>query len=191
MNYQDLEPQDFIMKLLSSEELTPCLLIGKYVNVFKQIFDGSILRAYTLSDVDYIIEEYDGIEQVNSRYLVLEGIGSLSITGQNSLLKFIEESKLPLILLSYNDKVINTIRSRMKLVMKLWYPVKNLNFSRVKDTQKAINEKKRDGDFKGNMEIQYIADNCPRLYALRESAGDFYDYNNRRMLDLMTLSTKG
>ena len=79
----------------------------------------------------------------------------------------------------------------MKLVMKLWFPVKQLSFSRVKDAQKAINEKKRDNpDFKGNQEIQFIADNCPRLYALRESSGDIYDYNNQRMLEIMTLGTR-
>lgn len=190
MNHTEMKPEEFIGKVLSDVSMTPCLLIGRYVNEFKRIYDGYILRAYTLSDVDYIIEEYDGIESVNSEFLVLEGVGSLSMTGQNSLLKFIEESKLPIILLSYNDRVIDTIRSRMKIVAKLWYPVKNFNFSRVKDAQNALNEKKKDGEFKGNAEIQFMADNCPRLYALRESSGDLYDFNNQRMLNLMTMNAR-
>lgn len=190
MNYLELEPEDFINKLLSDDNLTPCLLVGRYVNIFKHIYDGYIQRTYSLNDVEHLIEEYEGIENVNSKFLVLEGVGNLSLTGQNSLLKFIEESKVPLILLSYNDKVINTIRSRMKIVAKLWYPVKSLSFSRVKDAQKAFNEKKRDENFKGNAEIQFIADNCPRLYALRESSGDIYDFNNQKMLNIMTVGAK-
>ena len=55
---------------------------------------------------------------VNSKFLVLDGIGFLSHVGQNSLLKFIEESKLPIIILSYGDKISPIIMSRMKIIVK-------------------------------------------------------------------------
>ena len=183
MRISELSEEDFIKLLLFNRDYCPCLLIGKYVNVFKREFKGVIERAYTLSDVRRLVEEYDGISHVNSDYLVLDGVGYLSSVGQNSLLKFIEESKLPIVLLSYTDKISHIILSRMKFVLKKWYGVKSLQFSSVGDTIKALKEKKdKDSNFN---EMQYIADNCPSLYALRQQAGDSLEYINNKMISIM------
>lgn len=189
MDYNKMEPVKFIEKVLHNYDMMPCLMIGAYVNSFKQNFDGTIERAYTLDNVRHIIEEYEGIERVNSGVLVIEGVGYLSAIGQNSLLKFIEESKLPIVLLSYSDQVIDTIRSRMKIVVKRWYPVKSLDFQRVSDAQKTMLEKKKDKDFRGANEVLFMAQNCPRLYGIKQSAGNPYDYNNDRMIGIMTYSS--
>ena len=186
MDYRTLDTKEFIQKVLDNRSMCPCLMIGKYVNDFKKIYKDVIERVYTLKDVKRVVDEYDGIESVNSGVLVLEGVGYLSDAGQNSLLKFIEESKLPLIILSYNDKVSPIIMSRMKVVVKRWYDVKNLDFLKVREAQKAINEKKRESsDFKEYQEVQLMADSCPTLYSIRMQAGDPFDYANQRMINIM------
>ena len=185
MDYNKMDMKDFINKVISTPDLCPCLMIGRYVNEFKKIFTGTIERTYSLKDVKRVVEEYEGITGVNSGVLVLEGVGYLSDAGQNSLLKFIEESKVPIIILSYNDKVSPIIHSRMKLVVKRWYEVKNLDFVRVKEAQRELREKKKDSDFKEYQEIQYMAENCPSLYSIKMQAGDPYDYSNNRMIDIM------
>ena len=188
MDYNRMPEKEFINMVLSNKNLTPCLMIGNYVNVFKQTFKGTIERAYNLDKVRVITEEYEGVSHVNSEYLVIEGIGYLSQTGQNSLLKFIEESSLPIILLSYQDKVLNTIRSRMKIVVKHWTPIKKLEYVNASEGQKALQEKKSNNpDFKGNLEIQFMADNSPDLYKMKLEAGDPYDFNNKRMIDIMSV----
>lgn len=191
MKYEDLEPRKLIELILKDRNMTPCLLIGKYVNVFKQVFTGTIVRAYSLENVRHIIEEYDGISRVNSGTLVLEGIGYLSSIGQNSLLKFIEESSLPVVLLSYNDNVINTIRSRMKITAKLWEPIKDFNYLDLMSALRAAEEKKASNeDFKGNNEIQFYADTCPKLYVLKSQAGNPYDYSNNKMLSVISAAAR-
>lgn len=191
MNYGDMEPKELVRLILKDRNLTPCLLIGKYVNVFKQVFNGTIVRAYSLENVRHIIDEYEGITNVNSGTLVLEGIGYLSQVGQNSLLKFIEESSLPIVLLSYNDNILNTIRSRMKLTMKLWEPVKDFKYLDLLGALRAAEEKKAsDANFRGNNEIQFYADSCPKLYVLKSQAGNPYDYSNNKMLSVMTAAAK-
>ena len=131
MDYNKLDMNVFIEKLLEHVEMCPCLLIGKYVTEFKKVYKDTIERVYTLDDVRNLIDSYDGVSSVNSKFLVLDGIGYLSHVGQNSLLKFIEESKLPIIILSYGDKISPIIMSRMKIIVKRWDVVKNLNFSSV------------------------------------------------------------
>lgn len=182
-----MEIKEFIEKVLTNREMCPCLMIGRYVNEFKKQYKDTIERAYTLGDVRRLVEEYDGIESVNSDVMVIEGIGYLSSVGQNSLLKFIEESKLPIILLSYNDKISPIIMSRMKIVVKRWYQIKSLKFSKVSDAIRALNDKKKDGQMKEYEEVQFMADNCPTLYSIKQQAGDPYDYSNQRMIDIMCL----
>lgn len=177
-----------VRAILKEENRCPILFIGRYVNAFKRVYKGNITRIYTLDNVRTVLQEYDGIDEIRNHFLVLEGVGNLSGIGQNSLLKFIEESKLNLILLSYNDKVLSTILSRMRTVMKSWYPVKELKFLGMATANSVLKEKKQQG-MKEYEEIQFLADNCPSLYSLKEQAGNSYDFMNRRLLDVIT--TKG
>jgi hypothetical protein len=187
MNYNKLDMNVFIEKLLEHVEMCPCLLIGKYVTEFKKVYKDTIERVYTLDDVRYLIDAYDGISNINSKFLVLDGIGYLSHVGQNSLLKFIEESKLPIIILSYGDKISPIIMSRMKIIVKRWDVVKNLNFSSVADTISYINEKNstREEKMSEFEEVQVMANMCPSLYSIKQQAGDKYGYNNSRLINIM------
>lgn len=187
MNYNKVDMNVFIEKLLEHVEMCPCLLIGKYVTEFKKVYKDTIERVYTLDDVRYLIDAYDGISNINSKFLVLDGIGYLSHVGQNSLLKFIEESKLPIIILSYGDKISPIIMSRMKIIVKRWDVVKNLNFSSVADTISYINEKNstREEKMTEFEEVQVMANMCPSLYSIKQQAGDKYGYNNSRLINIM------
>ena len=187
MDYNKLDMNVFIEKLLEHVEMCPCLLIGKYVTEFKKVYKDTIERVYTLDDVRYLIDAYDGISNINSKFLVLDGIGYLSHVGQNSLLKFIEESKLPIIILSYGDKISPIIMSRMKIIVKRWDVVKNLNFSSVADTISYINEKNstREEKMSEFEEVQVMANMCPSLYSIKQQDGDKYGYNNSRLINIM------
>lgn len=187
LDYNKLSEKDFIQMVLNNKNLTPCLMIGNYVNAFKREFDGTIEKVTNVARVRNLIDEYEGIENVNSEFLAIEGIGYLSNDGQNALLKFIEESKLPIILLSYQDKVLSTIRSRMKIVVKHWNPVKNLSFVGESEGYKALLEKRaKNPDFKGNLEIQFLAETSPRLYRRFMESGNPFDSNNAKMLEIMS-----
>jgi hypothetical protein len=176
-----------IKQILSEKELCPCILLGKYVAEFKKIYKGKIFSAYKLEDVKYIVNNYLGMSDLDDRYFVIDGIGFLSAIGQNALLKFIEESKLPIILLSYYDKVSPIILSRIKFVFKKpTKEVTNLKFSRVRDALSIIDEKKKsDTDFSDMEEIKFYAENCPPAFVLKYSAGD-YDYSSQKILRLLS-----
>ena len=99
MDYSKLEVSDFVHMVLNNVGMCPCLMIGMYVQEFKKQYKDVIGRVYNIDNVRDLIDSYEGVTRVNSKFLVLDGVGYLSATGQNSLLKFIEESKVPIILL--------------------------------------------------------------------------------------------
>lgn len=176
---------DRIYELTFDFSKCPALLIGKAANEFKRAYKGDIVRIYTFDEVKIMLDEYEGISSVESGVLVLDGIGYLSSAGQDALLKFLEESKVPIILLSFTDKVSPIIMSRMKTVIKIWFQVKSLTFMNVPTAREALAEKKRDGKMRFLEEVQFMADNCPSLYALSQQSGDLYDRYNDRILDLI------
>jgi hypothetical protein len=78
--------------------------------------------------------------------------------------------------------------SRMKIIVKRWPEVKTLNFSGIRETQRAVTDKKNNsnkGDFDEYQEVQFMADNCPKLYSIREMSGSPYDFSNKRLIDIM------
>ena len=163
-------------------------MIGTYVNAFKRMFDGTIEKVTSTKRVQNLIEEYSGITQVNSGVLAVEGIGYLSNQGQNSLLKFIEESKLPIVLLSYQDHVLSTIRSRMKIVVKHWYPIKRLDGVSASEGYKVLKEKEgQNPGMSVSQKFQYIADTSPDLYRIFMESGDPYGwYYTGKMADIIS-----
>ena len=187
MDYNKLEVSDFVHMVLNNEDMCPCLMIGMYVQEFKKQYKDVIERVYNIDNVRDLIDSYEGVTRVNSKFLVLDGVGYLSATGQNSLLKFIEESKVPIILLSYSDKVSPIIMSRMKVIVKRCSKVKNLDFSSVSDTLTFIDEKNstREEKMSEVEEVQIMANMCPSLYSIKQQAGDKYGYSNKRLIDIM------
>ena len=188
--FETMSDDELAIHVINNWKLTPCLLIGSsIVNAFKRNFKGTIERAYNVDGVRKLVEEYYGVERVNSGILSIEGIGYLSSAGQNALLKFVEESELPIVLLSYQDKVLNTIRSRMKFTEKRWTPVKSLKFLGVEECQNLMTEKAgKDKYFKGDAVIQFLADNCPELYSLRTHAGDPYNPMNKKVENILSIN---
>ena len=193
MDYSNLEVSEFVHMVLNNVGMCPCLMIGMYVQEFKKQYKDVIERVYNIDNVRDLIDSYEGVNRVNSKFLVLDGVGYLSATGQNSLLKFIEESKVPIILLSYSDKVSPIIMSRMKVIVKRCSKVKNLDFSSVSDTLTFIDEKNstREEKMSEVEEVQIMANMCPSLYSIKQQAGDKYGYSNKRLIDIMCRKSRG
>lgn len=187
MDYGKMKPTEFINLLLGDTERCPCLMIGEgYVNTFKRIYKGRIITVYTLQDVRNLIEMCTGVRDVTGGYMVLDGVGKLSDVGQSSLLKFIEEMRVPIILLSYNDRVSPVIMSRMKIVVKSFGEVKSLDFAKTKDAVKYIKDKKENNkNFDEFDEVVYFSESCPGAFSLKSSCGDPFDKSYSRVLEVI------
>nr|DAQ48019.1 MAG TPA: DNA polymerase III, delta subunit [Bacteriophage sp.] len=174
-----------VEKILHSENMFPCLLIGEYVPIFKSKYKGTIERVYTLQEVRDLIQREE-IVRNKDRMIVLDGIGYLSETGQNSLLKFIEESVSKIVLLSYTDRLSSIILSRVKFVYKSWKKVKTVDFGSIRNSLQGLEDVKNKENCKKSDVIQYYVDTCPSLYVLDKQFGDTREYTKERLIKIMT-----
>lgn len=134
---------------------TPVLLIGGASLAFKKMYTGNIYHLENTEDIKELISSFYGITL--EKPLVIEDLSLLY--RDTLLLKFIEESKIPLILLASEDNISIPLQSRIKTYIK--YPSKNINciYQKILDSQNYIIEH----DLTGSDLDEYIADNCPDL----------------------------
>ena len=164
-----------ILKVLDPEkiqETCPVLLVGKAVSLFKKMYKDPIRELKNTEDVKEFVSEYTGIS--SPKPVVISDIGYLQPQTAFLLLKLVEESKFPVILLSTNDKVDSILLSRVKRVIK--FPmdeITNNNLIPISDAFAQVY-----GDEKKVVnKIKFYAENCPQLYKL-ESEIPYNKYRN-------------
>ena len=102
-------------KVNNISKTSPLLLVGEAYLTFKKFYDGKIVEI-TKENIKEIVEYYS-ITTLNYP-LVLEDISTLSSIQVNYLLKLIEESKTPIILLSSYDNIKSILLSRVKTYLR-------------------------------------------------------------------------
>ena len=112
-------------------------------------------------DVRDFVSEYTGISI--PKPVVISDIGYLKSTAAFLLLKYVEESKSPIILLSTNDNVSSILLSRVKRVLK--FPVNENTNNTLMSVKDAFNILYGD-EGKPIDKVEFLAENCPLLYKL-------------------------
>lgn len=102
---------------LKDPSVYPILIIGSYVTDFKKSIKIPMYHVENLNDVKDFVSYYSGIKHLD-RPVVLEDISFLNKQVEGQLLKFIEETSLKIIVLSYYDKNSLIFLSRFKTVVK-------------------------------------------------------------------------
>lgn len=95
----------------------PRLYIGKAAQELRKRVSFPIYQV-TKETLTEFISYYSTIPSMKYP-LIIEDLAYLPFESQSNLLKFIEDSKLNIILLSSEDQILSTILSRMSLVYKL------------------------------------------------------------------------
>lgn len=95
----------------------PRLYIGRAAQEFKKRMNLRVIQVTKDSITDFL-DYYSNIPMMINP-LVIEDLYTLSFDCQSRLLKFIEDTKLKIILLSSEDNIIPTVLSRMSLVYKI------------------------------------------------------------------------
>jgi hypothetical protein len=95
----------------------PRLYIGKAAQELKKRVQFPVYQI-TKETLTEFISYYSTIPSMKFP-LVIEDLAYLPFDSQSNLLKFIEDSKLNIILLSSEDQILSTILSRMSLVYKI------------------------------------------------------------------------
>lgn len=155
------------------QETCPLLLVGKAVSLFKQMYKGPVNELKNTDDVREFISIYTGIE--SSKPVVISDLGYLQKQAAFLLLKLVEESKFPAIVLSTEDKIDSILLSRMKTVIK--FPLDENTNNKLIPISDAFNQVYGDSDKKVMNKVAFYAENCPTLYKL-ESDIPYNKYRN-------------
>lgn len=137
------------------------LVIGYAAKLVKQMLSGSYYSLTNAEDVRNFIGKFS-ID--SDQILVFEDLALLDQKVQAYLLKFIEESYCPLLILSSKDTVLPTILSRCKVIIKV--PV-NTVYKRV-SLNKFIEDREQ-ALLEDNISSDLIEDSlrqCPEYYYL-------------------------
>jgi len=146
--------------LKSIKNKTPLLIIGKGVPLFKKMYKGNIYNLTSLEDVREFISEFSEVEL--DFPIVIEDVSNLY--RDSSLLKLIEESKFPLVMLASKDNLSDALMSRTKYILKI--PETNDSIELVSISQASADLK--DKDWSQEEVNKYLADNCPQLLVLND-----------------------
>lgn len=104
-------------ELIENNQLFPWLLIGGAVVDFKKKFNGRIEHIENLEQLRDLVSFYNGVKNL-PRLIVIDDISVIGKDSEQVILKFTEETKLKVVILSYFDVVSSVFLSRMKRVDK-------------------------------------------------------------------------
>ena len=126
-------------EFLEENQAFPLLIMGDAVTDFKKNYTDKINTAENLEEMRELIAYYTSISHLD-RPLVIEDISLFAKNGEGVLLKFVEDTKLQLILLSRFDKVSNVLLSRVKLVVKYYKDPVTSQFMSVSNGFQALQQ---------------------------------------------------
>lgn len=138
--------------------------MGSAVIDFKKHYKDSILHVDSLADLREAVAYYSSVNNLG-RYLVIEDLSFLPRQAEGLLLKFVEESKLQVILLSVYDVFSDIFVSRFKMVLKYTKERTDSKFLSVASGSKQIDEALSDNTSKFDR-VRYQGKLSPKCYYL-------------------------
>lgn len=169
------------------QETCPVLLVGGAVAVFKHTYKGTINELKNTEDVKEFVMGYTGIK--SSKPVVISDIGYLKSNASFLLLKLVEESSFPVILLSTIDKVDSILLSRIKRIVKFPKDVNSGNtFMPMADAYDYVyGEDKSEDTNKRKLTVSekmtFYAENCPSLYEIEMKVP--YGKNRNSIIEIL------
>jgi hypothetical protein len=142
----------------------PCLLIGQASIDYKRLHQGPICMVHNLDEVRDVISRYTFVKALDHP-LVIDDLAYLNGRAISLLLKLIEESQFPIVLLSTHDRIGPVILSRVKTVVKALPKVES-SLSSIKFGIARLHELSEDSHTVDKMKIVVAV--SPMLYFLNK-----------------------
>lgn len=153
-------------------DTSPLLILGEAYYVFRKAWKDKIVSINS-ENVKEIVEYYSSVKL--DYPLVLEDLALLSSKNLSHLLKLIEETKSPVILLASFDNINEILLSRIKTIIKFNKPC-SCEFKTAEEGLAIIDES-LSNDSSYNDILRYQAKYSPMLYYIESS---LVNVNNKR-----------
>ena len=145
----------------------PMLVIGDAVTDFKKNFQGPIVSVKDIAELKEVIAYYSGIDKLD-RVLVIEDISFLGTDANTTLLKFVEETRFQLVLLSRFDRVDEVLLSRIRSVEKYYRDATDSKFMGLLEANQRI-EDSLSSDSHYFDKVRYMAKLAPKLLLVEKT----------------------
>lgn len=145
----------------------PKIIVGDAVLDFKKEYNGPIVQVTSIPELKEVIAYYTGIEQLE-RILVIEDISFLGNDANAALLKFVEETKLKLVLLSRYDKLDEVLLSRVRHFIKYYKEETESKFLRCSEGNTKIEESLSEDSHYFDR-VRYMSKLAPKLFLIEKS----------------------
>lgn len=167
---------------LNDKSQFPILIIGDAVLAFKKFYNQPISYVNNLNDLRDLIAYYSGMECLD-KIIVIDDISKLHRDAEGILLKFIEDTKSRIILLSQFDVCSSIILSRCKNIIK---KVDTKTTSKFASMEACANELEKLGnDTLYYQKVKVMGQICPEYY--------YYDTKykaDRKALEVLNTDVK-
>lgn len=147
---------------LDLRRYTPAILVGQAASAFRKLYSGPIQVVHTTEEVREVVDRYTGVRCLDHA-IILDDLAFVSARSTSLLLKFVEESTFPIVLLYSFDAVSPVLLSRVRTVLKSIGPVSS-EFGSVRAGMEALRELPRDSHSSDKLKV-YIK-HAPILYFL-------------------------
>lgn len=169
------------------KEVSPVLLIGGAASLFKKLNKThSIIVVNNTQQVRDFVSEYMGMSYTQP--VIISDVGQLQYDAAFILLKLIEESKFPIILLSSRDRISRILLSRIKTIIK--FPIdantgSNLLSPKEATEMLASTQGSSEGEVKmsKNEMDKFYAEESPMLYHVTKNTP--YTHNRDMLIEMM------
>lgn len=161
--------QDQIKEIVRSpDQYAPALLMASAALDFKRLYEHPIRTVRTTEEVRDLVAYYISLRSLE-HCLVIEDLSFLQEQASFLLLKLVEESEFPVVLLSTFDKVSPIILSRIKTFVKYSKEKTTSDFLDVEVGISRLLDLSPDSHYFDR--VKNMARNCPKLYFYEASFG--------------------
>lgn len=169
------EKKYLIDNIKKARKYMTTIVLGKLgCKLFKELYNDDIYTLKTINDVKYFRDTFNF---ATDQIIVFEDISLMSPVVQGALLKFIEETKRPIIALCSKDDVSGALMSRFMKKVKLEYPLE-INEMKITDfirLKKKLQHNRSMRRYEKNIELLIANDTsetylrlCPTYWHIKE-----------------------
>lgn len=154
---------------VSEMNLFPMMIVGSAVFDFKKVCKDPIVQVTDMQSLREVVAYYNSIQSLD-RMLIIEDISFLPKGSEVTLLKFVEETKLKLVLLSVYDVSSSILLSRCKRVVKYQKEKTESQWLPPSDGSKKIDELVVENTSYYDR-VRYMGKYSPKVYYLDHMLG--------------------
>lgn len=174
------KPIDLKNSIENIYNTAPLLIVGEARLLFIKAWKYKINRVSNTKELRELADYYSSIK--DTKPLVIDDLSLIQQGSLKLLLKLVEESKIPIILLSSFDNIDKILLSRIKTYIRFDEPIKS-DFLSLSDFYDVLSNK----DFKDSKQsdkLTFYRDKCPMYLEL-----DYYintSSNKNKLLSILS-----